>query len=485
MPSTMITSSKKQNLNTTIVKAVILYRLIFLSLLSSGLLSFKAPLVVDNITISDTTQLRLSTFDIDVTPTTGSWLAYDKMINRWDLGLRAKGIILTGSGKPIVLCAIDWEEISNGGMDEFKTAISKAAGTTQDRVSVHVLHQHDAPLYDPDAEKILIKAGVDISSTGYNGTFARTIISKLSACVKESLHKTFVVTHIGLGTAEVKQVASNRHIFGTDGRVRANRFSAASDGALRNEPEGLIDPLLSSVSFWNNDTALAVLTFYATHPQSYYRTGIPNPDFPGIARFFRQLAVPDALHIHFNGAGGNIAAGKYNDGSHENRLILAERMSAGMKQAWESTLKYPVTAIDVEWNTEKVSVPPANYLYKLKKDFLVNNAVVIKDNSLAQKIAWLTRIESGKKLDVACLKIKNARLLYLPGELFIEYQLAAKAARPDLFIAMAAYGNMGMEYIGTAKSYSQGGYEVSEGHTGVGPEAENILMNAIKNVLNK
>jgi len=29
----------------------------------------------------------------------------------------------------------------------------------------------------------------------------------------------------------------------------------------------------------------------------------------------RQLAVPEALHIHFNGAGGNIIVAKYNDGS--------------------------------------------------------------------------------------------------------------------------------------------------------------------------
>ena len=52
-----------------------------------------------------------------------------------------------------------------------------------------------------------------------------------------------------------------------------------------------------------------------------------------VARFFRQLAVPAALHVHFNGAGGNIGAGKYNDGSHENRRILAERLAEGMRRA--------------------------------------------------------------------------------------------------------------------------------------------------------
>jgi hypothetical protein len=48
--------------------------------------------------------------------------------------------------------------------------------------------------------------------------------------------------------------------------------------------------------------------------------------------------------------------------------------------------------------------------------------------------------------------------LHLPGELFVEYQLAAKARRPDLFVALAAYGDFSPGYIGTAIAYEQGGY---------------------------
>ena len=123
----------------------------------------------------------------------------------------------------------------------------------------------------------------------------------------------------------------------------------------------MIDPEVSLVSFWNDEQPVAVLSFYATHPQSYYLTGIANPDFPGIARFIRQLAVPDALHIHFNGAGGNVAAGKYNDGSHENRLVLAERLADGMKRAWENTRKTGVTGNQVNWDTRHVSAPTGQW----------------------------------------------------------------------------------------------------------------------------
>ena len=61
----------------------------------------------------------------------------------------------------------------------------------------------------------------------------------------------------------------------------------------------------------------------------------------------------------------------------------------------------------------------------------------------------------GKKTDISCLSLGRARILHMPGELFVEYQLAAKAERPDLFVAMAAYGDYGPEYICTDIAYSR------------------------------
>ena len=432
--------------------------------------------------------LRLSTFDIDVTPPVGSHLAYDPQINTWDLGLRAKGVILFGSGDPIVLCALDWIAIGNEGMDAFKNALAAAAGTTPQRVSVHVLHQHDAPRFDAGAEQILLEAGIDpakINPTHFDGTFARDALRRLTAAVRASIKDAQPVTHLGLGKAEVEKVASNRNIYGPDGKVRVTRMSSTKDPELHAEPEGLIDPEVSLISFWNGEKPVAVLSYYAAHPQSYYRTGIPNPDFVGIARFFRQLAVPDALHIHFNGAGGNIAAGKYNDGSHENRLILAERLAEGMKRAWEGTDRMPVAAEEVEWIVEPVSLPPAKYLYKIQEELRTDNTLLLENSGNARKLAWLRRSQAGKMIDVGCLSIKDTRILHVPGELFVEYQLAAKAERPDLFVAVAAYGDMGPGYIGTTVAYEKGGYEVSERASNVAPEVESVLMKAIHDLLAK
>ena len=45
--------------------------------------------------------LRLSTFDVDATPPVGDPLCYGTATNIWDLGLRAKGIVLLGAGQPV------------------------------------------------------------------------------------------------------------------------------------------------------------------------------------------------------------------------------------------------------------------------------------------------------------------------------------------------------------------------------------------------
>jgi len=426
--------------------------------------------------------LRVATFDIDATPPIGSMMAYDLVTNVWELGLRARGVVLLGAGEPIVLCAVDWIGIANEGHDAFRSALAQAAGTSPRRVAVHTLHQHDAPECDFSAEQILKDAG--LSARQYESGYQRTILSNLAAAVQQSLALAQPVSHVGLGTGVVERVASNRRIRGPDGKVRVTRYTATKDPAVRAEPEGLIDPNVSLVSFWNGERPVVVLSYYATHPQSYYRTGIPNPDFPGLARFFRQLAVPAALHVHFNGAGGNLGAGKYNDGAPENRLPLAERLADGMRRAWENTQRSPIAAADVGWAVEPVALPAGKHLTveALEKQLAERDKSFTAGGG-ASRLAWVRRCRAGYRPEVACLTLGRARVLHLPGEAFVEYQLAAKAQRADLFVAVAAYGDYAPWYIGTAVAYEEGGYETSPSASNVGPESEKVLMDAIRTVL--
>jgi len=428
--------------------------------------------------------VTLATFDVDATPPIGAAMAYGPAVRAADLQLRCRGIVLSGAGEPIVLCAIDWIGVGNAAHDAFRAGLAAAAGTTPTRVAVHALHQHDAPHADFTAEKLLADMGVK-DHPRFDGDFARSVIAKAAVAIKDALPTAKPVTHAGFGRAEVAQIASNRRLVGPDGTFVAWRGSATKDVTIKGWPEGTIDADLAALVFFSGDDALASITSYATHPMSYYRTGVPGPDFPGIARFLRSQDLPGALHLHFTGAGGNIAAGKYNDASPSNRVVLATRLAAGMRNAFDAATrnKKPLTTADIGWGSVPVVLPAREGLGVEKLAEEVRGKPDRGTFAPIDALAFATRAQEKHAIDVTCLKVGSARMLHLPGELFVEYQLAARQMRPDLDVFMAAYGDYGPGYIGTAGAYAQGGYEVLPTSSFVGPEAEAPLLEAIGELL--
>src|SRR5690606_30546932 len=99
----------------------------------------------------------------------------------------------------------------------------------------------DAPICDFSAGKILAAHGRPTHR--FDETATRPAIARAAAALARSLSTAKPVTHVGFGEARVEQVASNRRLFGPDGKVRAVRFTATKDAALRAEPEGVIDPI--------------------------------------------------------------------------------------------------------------------------------------------------------------------------------------------------------------------------------------------------
>jgi len=425
--------------------------------------------------------IRVGTFDVDASPPIGAPLAYDTTIGV-DTPLTCRGIVILGSDDPIVLCSVDWIGIANGGQTEFKAALAEAVGSTPDRVAVHTVHQHDAPKCDFSADALLEEHG--LSGIGFDVEHARSVIRAAAKAVETACENALPVTHVGLGAGTVECVASNRRILGPDGKVLHTRWTASGDPVIRAFPVGTIDPKLKMISFWNDNEPIVALTYYACHPQSYYRTGLANPDFPGLARNARQDAT-GTPHIHFNGAGGNLGAGKWNDGAHENRQVLADRVAEGMRLAWDGTERTPLSPEGVAWSTAPVAMPLAEHLNDA--DLLATvedkNATPESRWQAAKKLAWVRRCNQGETIDLSCLSLNEARLLHMPGELLIEYQLAAQEMQPDLFTAMAAYGEYAPGYIATEIAYSQGGYEASPDASCTAPGVEKVLLDGLHQLL--
>ena len=127
-----------------------------------------------------------------------------------------------------------------------------------------------------------------------------------------------------------------------------------------------------------------------------------------------------------------------------------------------------------------VALPPAAHLKEAELEATLRGTNGV---DAAAPLVWLKRCQAGHRIDLTCLRLGKARVLHLPGELFVEYQLAAKQMRRDLFIAMAAYGDYGTEYIGTAIGYEQGGYETGPRASNVAPGGEAVLLDGIRKLL--
>ncbi|MCC6491710.1 MAG: hypothetical protein IT424_01675 [Pirellulales bacterium] len=430
--------------------------------------------------------LEIATFNIDATPPMGAPLcdALCQPAAAVDDPLSCRGVVLLPGGQqPIVLISLDWVGIGNEGQDAWKAAIAAAAGTTVDRVAVHAIHQHDAPGCDFAADRIAAQYG--LGGRLFNVAFARETIERAAAAVREAIRSPQRVTHVGAGRGKVEKVASTRRCLGPDGKVKWVRFTACRDPEAIAYPEGRIDPCARAVGFFQDDRPLAVLTYYATHPQSYYCKGRVSADFPGMARAQRERELPGPLHMHFNGAGGNVGAGKYNDGSPEMRPVLAGRLAAGMKAAWDDMEKLPLADERIDWATTDVSLPPGKHLDESALAAVLENDQTPVGDRLraARHLAFLRRCQAGGTVTLSRLRIGKVDLLHLPGELFVEYQLAAEALRPSSIVCVAAYGDYGPGYIGLHDSYAQGGYETSEPASRVAPSVEGVLMRGIEKLM--
>jgi hypothetical protein len=425
--------------------------------------------------------IKIGVFEVNVTPPLGSPVAYAKARSIVD-SLWAKGIVILSDEEPVVLCAVDWLGIANEGQDAWRKSLAEAAGTSTDRISVHSVHQHDGNRCDFTTERILNEYG--LGGWRYDTIFLRKTIRQVAEAVRSAKYNAQPVTYLGFGEAKVEKVASNRRILGEDGKVKIVRYSRSTDPAAIAAPEGLIDPWLKCVSFWNNDEPIVVLNYYTTHPMSYYGKGDVSSDFPGIARDNRekQLGIP---HIYFTGASGNIAAGKYNDGSPGRRIVLANRMEEAMQQAWEETVKKPLIESDFNWKNIEIQLPLGKHLVEedLLASLLDDQLDSLKKFTAAKQLAWLRRTRSGHKVNISAIQFANVRLLNLPGETCLEYQLAAQKIKPSEHICTAAYEEYGSGYICAEIAYSQGGYESSNRASFVAPEVESVLVEAIKQVL--
>ena len=401
---------------------------------------------------------RLATFSADVTPPLGHPLLAGATVappaGRIDDRLYARGFVLHGGGEPVVVVAVDWCEIRNDAYDRWRDVLAEAVGTRRSRVLVSSVHQHDAPLPDLEAQRVLERHRCEARI--FDLEFHERAVQAVAKALREGVARSRPVTRLGVGKARVKDVASNRRFLGADGRPRFDRSSMSGGDELKGDaPEGVIDPWLRTLSFWDGETPLCALSAYAVHPMSFWGTGRVTSDFPGLARERRQADDPPVFQIYASGASGNVTAGKYNDGRHDNRPALTRRLHDAMTAAWRDTKTFPLTA--AAFRAAPLRLEPRDTPGFTVADLTrtLSHPDPRKQALAALGLSWRKRADAGHRLEIPAIDFGRAVLVLLPGESYVEYQLLAGKLRPDAFVVVMGYGECAPGYVATDRAWEE------------------------------
>lgn len=420
--------------------------------------------------------LRLASFKVDCTPPAGAVVGLNfkggAEFIRDPLYLR--GYIFSDGHDKYLICSMDYCTLLHSAYEQLQAALAEGSGTTLAHTVIHCVHQHDAPLIDFEAAKY-INPLAHLRFGWYSD-----ILEKCRRAAAIALDDFIEIAETGFSECRLQGYASNRRIPDQNGRIKA-RLSKCAEQPLKDLAVGTIDPMLRSCAFKDRSGRItATLSFYATHPQVANTGDKFSADAPGEAVRLLEQAIPGATHAFFTGAGGNVTAGKFtsSDDLEGNILKFGKKLADGISLNIKGMQWEP--AGNVAWQSASFPFPSAPADKNKLREMLQ------KDQAMAASAAALLGANDFNPLPeyvINLLHTGNIRLIFLPGEPFVEYQLYIQSLIPDEFVAVAANCRDDFLYLPLASSFNEtGGYE-TEYFCRTTPEFEPRFKTAIARLL--
>ena len=188
--------------------------------------------------------------------------------------------------------------------------------------------------------------------------------------------------------------------------------------------------MLKLVGFWAGDQPVAVLLIMRRIRKAITVQGLANPDFPGLAQHSgrgrpvsrtststarAETSVPGNITMALTEPRG---AGRPH----------GERNVQGMGLRTQMANHRQRRRVDVR----PVALPPASHLNEARLVDAIETRTRRPPSASPRlgRLVWLRTCTAGETIDLGCLRVGTARILHLPGELFVEYQLAQGMRRP-------------------------------------------------------
>ena len=402
---------------------------------------------------------------VDITPTGSVFLYGYPHVPRYSTGvhdpLECAALYLRNGDSAVLFLAHDVIYFTKGFVAEVRRRIAERTGIPAEAILMSATHTHSGPIMADHlsnaADPVLPKV-----DAGYLDWLSGRIVEAAEAAVRSAR-----AAEVGLVVAKAEGVGTNRH-----------------------NPAGPADPDVPVLVARAVDDrrVIGCMVVYAMHPTVLHEDStLISGDFPFFTRqYLRQSVLPRTCPVvYHNGASGNQSPRHV---TKANTFAEAQRLGENLGRAIATVFpaveyrrevvpKVRRRMIDVEARkfpsvTDAVSaVERTQQKYEqLQRDGAPRTAVRTAECDVfgAEETAELARAAGDGRLAAAIASCQPAEIQLIelgpwkfvawPGEFFVEYALAVRAAAPGTFVITLANGEL-QGYIVTAEAAARGVYE--------------------------
>lgn len=428
---------------------------------------------------------------VDITPPPGTHLGGSGMGERRPAQsvmdpLYAKALVLESGGRRLCVVTLDAIMVTADYTARIREGIRREAGVEGDAILVHAIQSHSAPslghfMLDPDFP-LETSPETEYLRGGESAYADQAAAAAIEAAATASRRLRPVRAAVGRAVAD--GLAFNRRGVRRDGSV----FMPRPLGRDR-QPfgptelcflEGPTDPEVGVLCLQDlTMRPVAFLLHFTCHPVNVFGRRetycAVSADWPGAwCQALRDACGPDVVPLVLNGCCGNINPWHpfdpdFRPDHRRMGRVLAEtslrvmhslRFSAGLRLDWRSRqIRLPYRDIPAARQEEVARILGRSPQPPRGPDGEVDPRWFLAAST--RSVELCRRREPLFPYGIQAFRVGDAALVGLPGEPFVEGQLAIKTASPAPFCFVAHLISQYVGYLPTREAFARGGHEAN------------------------
>lgn len=324
------------------------------------------------------------------------------------------------------------------------------------------------------AEKLGIKAESVLVSASHTHSGPATMFLRRWGAIHEDFVHVVQEKIIGVAT-----VAANMM---SEARIGVSKGQAEGVGANRRDPEhGSIDPEIGVIRVDNSQgEMMAALINYSCHPVAAHNyKNLISADFPGYTtKVIEKVKGDGVVALYTTGAAGDINPRQMHHIKYAEKF--GNMVGGEALKVAESIETQPDLALNVASEQVHIPVrqlPEASELGDMLSESRKKLAELEENGEASYQqlmnayilLEWaqdaLGVVEAGRtvdhlKMEIQAVRINDAVLVAIPGELFVDIGLNIKRGSPYPYTFIIEMANGATCYLPTQKAFEKGGYEL-------------------------